>query len=58
MLRSNIRQFVSRSNCKMLEDMIARAREMEIDLEAEKNRKTRWISNIFRIGKEDQGVGF
>ena len=35
MLRSNIRQFVRRSSCKMLEDMIAQAREREIDLEAD-----------------------
>ena len=27
MLRSNIRRFVSRSNCKTLDDMVARARE-------------------------------
>ena len=26
-LRNDIQQFMSRSNCKMLEDMIARARE-------------------------------
>ena len=31
-LRSDIRQFVSRSSCKMLEDMIVRACEREIDL--------------------------
>ena len=39
MLRSDINQFVSRSSCKTLEDMIARPREREIDLEAEKKRK-------------------
>ena len=29
--QSDIRQFVSRSNCKMLEEMITRAREREIE---------------------------
>ena len=33
MLRADIREFVSRSDCKTLEDMISRAREREIDLE-------------------------
>ena len=37
--RSDIRQFVSRSTCKTLEDMTVRAREREIDLEIEKKRK-------------------
>ena len=36
MLRSDLRQFLSRSSCKMLEDMIVRAREREIDLEMER----------------------
>nr|KAJ0224671.1 hypothetical protein LSAT_V11C100043830 [Lactuca sativa] len=39
MLRDDIRQFVSRSSCKTLEDMIARAREREIDLEQIRTRK-------------------
>ena len=39
MLRSDIWQFVSRSNCKTFEDMIARARQREIDLEMERKRK-------------------
>ena len=38
MLRSDIRQFVSRSSCKTLEDMIAMVRERDIDLELEKKR--------------------
>ena len=38
MLRSDIRQFMSQSSCKTLEDMITRAREREIDLEMEKKR--------------------
>ena len=32
MLRSDIREFVIRSGCKMLEDMISQAKEREIDL--------------------------
>ena len=39
MLRSDVRQYVSWTNCKKLEDMIARARERVIDLEAERKRK-------------------
>ena len=39
LLRSDIRQFVSRSNYKTLEDKIARAREREIYLEIERKRK-------------------
>ena len=39
MLRDDIREFVSRSSCKTLEDMIARAREREIDLEHLGKRK-------------------
>lgn len=39
MMRSDTRQFMSRSICKTLEDMIARAREMEINLEMERKRK-------------------
>ena len=39
MMRSDIREFVSRSTCKTLEDMIARAREREIDLEHIRKRK-------------------
>ena len=38
MLRSDIRQFMIQSSCKTLEDMLARAREREIDLEMEKKR--------------------
>ena len=33
MLRDDIREFVSRSSCKTLEDMIFQAKEREIDLE-------------------------
>ncbi|XP_052621163.1 uncharacterized protein LOC128127020 [Lactuca sativa] len=40
MLRSDIQQFVSRSSCMTLEDMIARAKEREIDLEMERKRKS------------------
>ena len=36
MLRNDIQQFVSRSISKTLEDLIARAREREIDLEIER----------------------
>ena len=39
MLRSDIRQFVSRSSCTMLEDMIARVWERELDVEMEKKMK-------------------
>ena len=39
MLRSDIRTFASRNNCKTLEDMIALAREREIDLEQTRKRK-------------------
>ena len=45
-LRSDIRQFVSRSSCKTLEDMIVRARERVIDLEMEKNRKPYSVSSV------------
>ena len=38
MLRSDIWQFVSRSYCKTLEEMIKRDREREIDLEVETKR--------------------
>ena len=38
-LRSDIRQFVSRSRCRTLEDIISRAMERNIDIEIEKNRK-------------------
>ena len=39
MLKSDIRQFVSLSSCKKLEDMIARAREKEAYLEMERKGK-------------------
>lgn len=39
MLRSDIRQFISRSSCKTLDDIVVRAREREIDMEMEKKRK-------------------
>ena len=39
MLRSYIRQFVSRSSCKTLEDMIGLATKREINLEMEKKKK-------------------
>lgn len=45
MLRSDIQQFVSRSSCKTLEDMIARAREREINVEMEKKRKPYLVSS-------------
>ena len=40
MLRSDTWQFVSRSSCKMLEDMIAMAQERDIDLKMERKRKS------------------
>ena len=39
MLRDDIMEFVSLSGCKTLNDMIARARECEIDLEHLRKRK-------------------
>ena len=41
-MRNDIRQFVIRSICRTLEDMIARARENEIDLEMERKGSQRW----------------
>lgn len=40
MLRSDIRQFVSRSSCNTLEDTIVRAIEREIGLDIERKRKS------------------
>ncbi|XP_023757544.1 uncharacterized protein LOC111906035 [Lactuca sativa] len=54
MLRSDIRQFVSRSSCKMLEDMISRARKWEIDLEMEKKRKYEYVSIVEGSGKRPE----
>ena len=39
MLRSDIQQFMSRSSCKTLEDMITGTRDREIDIEMERKRK-------------------
>ena len=39
MLRSDIWQFMIRSSFKTLEDIIARDKEREIDLEIERKRK-------------------
>ena len=39
-LRSDIKQFVSISSCRTLKDMVARARESEIDLNMEKKTKS------------------
>ena len=44
MLQSDICQFMSRSSCKMLDDMILRDREREIDLEMERKMKTEVVS--------------
>ena len=52
MLRSDIRQFMSRSSCKMLEDMISRAREREIDLEMERKRKPDVAYGMKGLGKK------
>ncbi|XP_052624820.1 uncharacterized protein LOC128132335 [Lactuca sativa] len=52
MLRSDIRQFVSRSSYKTLDDMIARARERKIDLEMEKKRKPEAVSSTSSSGKK------
>ncbi|KAL7605587.1 hypothetical protein Lser_V15G15349 [Lactuca serriola] len=51
MLRSDIRQFVSRSRCKTLDEMIAMAREKEIDLETERKRKPEVVSGSGNSGK-------
>lgn len=40
MLRNDIREFVSFSGCKTLNDMIMRAREREIQLEIQTKRKS------------------
>ena len=50
MLRRDIRQFVSRSSCKTLEDMITSVREREIDLEMEKKRKPDFVSSVESSG--------
>ena len=55
MLRSDITQFVSRSNCKTLEDMIARVREREIDLEQIRKRKLYEIQVATSPGKRPKG---
>ncbi|XP_023731847.1 uncharacterized protein LOC111879616 [Lactuca sativa] len=52
MLRSDIHQFVNRSSCNMLEDMIARAREREIDLKMERKRKLDSVSGMEGSGKK------
>ena len=56
MLRSNIQKFVSRSNWKTLEDMIARAREKEIDLEMEKKRNPNLVISVVSSGKRPKVV--
>ena len=55
MLRSDIRQFVSRSSCKTLDDMIARARERGIDLEMERKRKSEMAPGFREFGQKAQG---
>lgn len=40
MLKDEIREFVSISSCKTLEDMIAQDREQEIDRESVRKRKS------------------
>ena len=52
MLRSDIREFVSRSSCKTLDDMIARAREREIDKEHLRKRKSDEIQVSTGSGKK------
>ena len=66
MLRSDIRHYLSRSSCRILEDMLVRA--TEIDLEMERKRKTNQVqgsrssgnrANIFdsRLrGQQGRGV--
>lgn len=39
MLKDKIREFVRYSGCKIVNDMIVRAREQEIELELRKKRK-------------------
>lgn len=51
MLRSDIRQFVSKSSCKTLDDMVARSREGEIDLEMENKRKSDQLQSLEGLGK-------
>ena len=51
MQRSDIRQFVCRSSCKRLEDIITRAREWEIDLEMESKSKPNFAASVEGLGK-------
>ncbi|XP_052625749.1 uncharacterized protein LOC128132809 [Lactuca sativa] len=51
MLRSDIRKFVSRSSCKMLENMIAQAKKREIDLDTERKRKPDEVQTFAGSGK-------
>ena len=50
-LRSDIREFVIRSNCKTLEDKIAHAREREIHLEHISKRKPKEVQVAADSGK-------
>ena len=50
-LRGDIRQFVSRSSCSTLEDMIVRATERDIDLETERKRKSNQVQGLEGSGK-------
>ena len=51
MLRSDIQQFVSRSSCKKLDDIIERDMEREIDLETETKRKSDQAQSSRGMGK-------
>lgn len=51
MLRSDVRQFVSRSSCKTLKDMRAREKEGEIDLEMVRKRKSDSAMSVEGSGK-------
>lgn len=51
MLRSDIREFVSISSCRTLEDMVARARERELDLEMENKRNSDQVKSLEDLGK-------
>ena len=50
-LRSNIRQFMSISSCRTLDDLVASARERKTKLETEKNRKSDQFQSSDDSGK-------
>lgn len=50
-LRSDIIHFVSISSCRMMDDMVVRARERGIDLEMDKKRKLDLVQSLEGSGK-------